>query len=79
MPLSFCWSAFYQIRRFGYEYGLFIQNSFRVPIISIGNITFGGTGKTPFTLWIAQYLEERNKKDTLSFNKKSSDKKIEIN
>ena len=62
MPLSFCWSAFYQIRRFGYEYGLFIQNSFRVPIISIGNITFGGTGKTPFTLWIAQYLEERNKK-----------------
>lgn len=62
MPLSFFWSAFYQIRRFCYEYGLFVQNSFKVPIVSIGNITFGGTGKTPFTLWIAKYLEEQNKK-----------------
>ncbi len=62
MPLSFCWSTFYKIRRFGYEYGLFVQNSFRIPIISVGNITFGGTGKTPFTLWIAQYFEEQNKK-----------------
>jgi tetraacyldisaccharide 4'-kinase len=27
-----------------------------VPVIVIGNITVGGTGKTPLTLWLAQYL-----------------------
>lgn len=30
-----------------------------VPVISIGNIVVGGTGKTPFTLWLARYLQDR--------------------
>lgn len=33
-----------------------------VPIISIGNLTFGGTGKTPFTVWVSNYLNQHNKK-----------------
>ncbi|MDP8234651.1 MAG: tetraacyldisaccharide 4'-kinase [Candidatus Saelkia tenebricola] len=36
------------------------QISYKVPIISIGNITWGGTGKTPFVIEIARYLKERN-------------------
>lgn len=47
----------YRFRRFAYNYGIYQQNEYRVPIISIGNLTFGGTGKTPFTLWLADYLE----------------------
>jgi tetraacyldisaccharide 4'-kinase len=56
-PLSVLWDAFYRFRRFAYNYDIFKQNDFRVPIISVGNLTFGGTGKTPFTLWLADYLE----------------------
>ncbi len=30
------------------------------PVISIGNISFGGTGKTPFTIYLARILKEKN-------------------
>ena len=61
-PLSWIWETVYFLRRACYDYGILRQRSFQVPIISIGNLTFGGTGKTPFTLWLAEYLYKRNKK-----------------
>ena len=32
---------------------------FKVPIIIVGNITVGGTGKTPFTIWLANWLKQQ--------------------
>jgi tetraacyldisaccharide 4'-kinase len=61
-PLSWMWELIYFFRRACYDYGIFRQRSFQVPIISIGNLTFGGTGKTPFTLWLSEYLQKKNKK-----------------
>lgn len=61
-PISFLWSLIYRIRRSLYTFGYFKSNSFQVPIISIGNLTFGGTGKTPFTLWLGSYLGQQGKK-----------------
>lgn len=61
-PLAWMWELIYFFRRACYDYGIFKQRSFQVPIISIGNLTFGGTGKTPFTLWLAEYLKTKNKK-----------------
>lgn len=62
-PISLIWRILYFLRRVFYDYGFFHQEYFQVPIISIGNLTFGGTGKTPFTLWLAKYLgESKNKK-----------------
>ena len=31
-----------------------------VPVISVGNLTLGGTGKTPLVAWIARWLRERD-------------------
>lgn len=60
-PVSWLWGLGYYSRRICYDYGVFRQRSFQVPIISIGNLTFGGTGKTPFTLWLSEYLHTKNK------------------
>ena len=61
-PVSYLWEVIYRLRRFFYDVGYFRQNTFKVPIISIGNLSLGGTGKTPFTLWVGKYLNERNKR-----------------
>lgn len=61
-PISLLWEWVYRVRRFCFNYGLFKQNYFQVPIISIGNLTFGGTGKTPFTLWLSKQLGKQNKR-----------------
>tara|TARA_R110002072_G_scaffold534_6_gene3830 strand:+ start:10271 stop:11332 length:1062 start_codon:yes stop_codon:yes gene_type:complete len=60
-PFSFLWEFIYYIRRTFFRFGIFSQNNFEVPIISVGNLTFGGTGKTPFTLWVAQLLNDNKK------------------
>lgn len=56
-PLSSLWEIVYRIRRMMYEYGLWEKQYFKVPIISIGNLTFGGTGKTPLIIWLLGKLE----------------------
>lgn len=45
-----------------YRLGIFRSYSLAKPVISVGNIVVGGTGKTPMTLWIARYLMSRGKK-----------------
>lgn len=57
-PTSLLWGALYRIRRSFYEYGILKKDYFKVPIISIGNVTFGGTGKTPMIIWLTNRMEE---------------------
>ena len=64
--LSLIWSGIHILWRLAYRYDLFKKNSFQVPIISVGNITFGGTGKTPFVIWLANFLKEQDKKVMIS-------------
>lgn len=59
-PLSVLWEYVYVIRRFFYRYGFFKTNRFPFPVISVGNITFGGTGKTPFTIWLTEKLTQKS-------------------
>lgn len=61
-PVSKLWEFVYRVRRFFYDVGIFHKNSFKVPIISIGNLTLGGTGKTPFTLFVGKKLNAKQKK-----------------
>jgi tetraacyldisaccharide 4'-kinase len=60
-PLSWLWEWFYRVRRSCYEYGFIKREYFKVPVISVGNLSFGGTGKTPTIMWLADYLAEKNK------------------
>lgn len=61
-PLGWLWERIYKIRRLGYEISYFKSEKINVPVISIGNITFGGTGKTPVTIFLADYLHDCGKK-----------------
>ena len=54
--------ALLALRRRCYESGLRRSWPAPVPAISVGNLTWGGTGKTPFTLWLAQRFLESGKK-----------------
>jgi tetraacyldisaccharide 4'-kinase len=40
-------------------------HKFEAPIISVGNLTVGGTGKTPFVCWLANWFLERGTRITL--------------
>ena len=62
IPVGLLYGALMQIRNWFYDRGVFRSESFAVPVISVGNITVGGTGKTPFTIFLARQLSVRFKK-----------------
>jgi tetraacyldisaccharide 4'-kinase len=45
--------------RSGYEFGVRRRRRLPCPVVSIGNLTVGGTGKTPLTEWTAQWLRRQ--------------------
>jgi tetraacyldisaccharide 4'-kinase len=59
LPLSALYWLLSALRRFLYRAGLLHTRRAKVPVIVIGNITAGGTGKTPVTVWLATALAER--------------------
>ena len=57
IPLSWIYGLMIWIRNCLYNIGLLRSISFDIPIISIGNITMGGTGKTPMVIYLARLLQ----------------------
>jgi tetraacyldisaccharide 4'-kinase len=58
LPLSAIFWLLSSLRRFAYQRGLLKQQRLNAPVIIVGNISVGGTGKTPFTLWLCRYLQQ---------------------
>jgi len=56
IPLSLLFAAVAAIRRRAYGLGWLRSERLRVPVIVIGNISVGGTGKTPVVLWLVELL-----------------------
>ncbi|SNR66199.1 lipid-A-disaccharide kinase [Methylobacillus rhizosphaerae] len=46
------------VRRLAYRVGLLKSRRLPVPVIIVGNIHVGGTGKTPFVIWLVQQLRQ---------------------
>ncbi len=61
-PLAWLFAVLSGLRRAAYRAGVFGQVSLPVPVIVVGNITVGGTGKTPFVLWLVAALVRRGHK-----------------
>ena len=57
-PLAQLFGALLVLRRGWYRLGWLQQQKLSVPVIVVGNIFVGGTGKTPFTLWLLEQLKQ---------------------
>lgn len=53
-PLAVAHSTAAWLRAWGYRAGVLRAKSLPGTVVSVGNITVGGTGKTPMTAWVAQ-------------------------
>src|ERR1043165_5978664 len=61
-PLSLLYGAVTRTRLSLYRRGTFHTTKLDRPVISVGNITAGGTGKTPLVEWVAKTLAGSGKK-----------------
>jgi len=61
-PSSLIFRLFVFIRNILYNTGIFKITKLSVPVISVGNVSAGGTGKTPMTLLIAEYYLKKGLK-----------------
>lgn len=65
-PFSLLFSVVVLWRRYAYIIGLLPSYKSPVKVYSIGNIVSGGSGKTPSTIWLANYLVSQGKKVAVS-------------
>ncbi len=57
-PASVLFGIGVYLRDLGYRLGVLPVERAVIPVVSVGNLAVGGTGKTPMTLWLARQLRE---------------------
>ncbi len=58
LPLSWLYSIGVKFRNFLFDVGVLKSQAYTVPVISVGNITVGGTGKTPHVEYLIRLLKD---------------------
>ena len=58
LPFSWLYGIGVKLRNTMFEVGVLKTRSFKVPVVSIGNITVGGTGKTPHVEYLVRTLKD---------------------
>lgn len=66
LPFSWLYGFIVYIRNKFFDWGILKYQEFDVPVICIGNITVGGTGKTPHTEYLINILQEKYRVGVLS-------------
>lgn len=66
LPFSFVYGIVMMIRNGLFDHGLIRSRRFDIPVISVGNLSFGGTGKTPHIEYIIRLIKDRYQTATLS-------------
>jgi tetraacyldisaccharide 4'-kinase len=61
-PVSAAYVGLARLRRAAYRRGWRPVVETPVPVIVVGNVSVGGTGKTPFVIWLAEQLKQRGRK-----------------
>jgi tetraacyldisaccharide 4'-kinase len=61
-PISWLYDAIVRLRRSAFEHGWLTTHRVGKPVIVVGNLTVGGTGKTPMVIWLARQLSGRGVK-----------------
>ena len=74
MPLSWLYGLGVKLRNMLFDLEIRKSHSFKTPVISIGNITVGGTGKTPHVEYLIRLLQDNYRVAVLSrgYKRKSS-------
>jgi tetraacyldisaccharide 4'-kinase len=62
VPLSWLYAAAIRLRRKAYARQWLTTHRVGKPVVVVGNLTVGGTGKTPLVIWLARHLAERGLK-----------------
>src|SRR5215469_7221375 len=66
LPLAIIYWFIIWLRNFFYDKNIFRSSSFGLPIICIGNLSVGGTGKSPMVEFLLEHLHKKFKVTTLS-------------
>lgn len=59
LPFSVVYRAVMVLRAAGYRRGWFERRELPLPSVAVGNLTVGGSGKTPVAIWIARHYTSR--------------------
>lgn len=65
-PAAAIYSAIQQLRNIMYDHNILKSETFPIPVICIGNITVGGTGKTPMIQHLIELLKDKYRIAVLS-------------
>jgi tetraacyldisaccharide 4'-kinase len=66
LPFSWIYGIIISVRNKCFDLGIFKSEEFDIPVISVGNITVGGTGKTPHIEYLVRLLKDGFKVGVLS-------------
>jgi tetraacyldisaccharide 4'-kinase len=77
-PFSFLYGKITSARNIFYDKGYLTSTSFKIPTIVVGNLSVGGTGKTPMVEYLVRLLQDKYKIAILSRGYKRSTKGFKI-